>query len=403
MAKQAEHLRPVNLKLASRHQREQAYRKFLMIGAVAFLGLALLVVAGGIYDQYVAKPRRPVATVGGAPIRLDTYQRTVRYQRAYYRSALDNIDARMKALNTTDANQNMLLQYYSQQSQQMQSALMNLGSGALEELIDEQIIRQESARRGLTVSAEELQTAVEQEFGYDRNPPTPAPTQEAAWATATPTVTVPITQTPAPTSTPRPTATPISEADYMASASAFYQRTQQESGFTEQDFRRMIETSLYKEKLDAALAAEAPTSGEQVHARHILVATEEEAQQALARLQAGEAFEALAKELSIDTTNKDQGGDLGWFGRGAMVAPFEEAVFALQPGGVSDIVQTDYGYHIIRLEERDANRPFEGSALEQAQQEAVDAWYADQRSGSSVVRSWDSTMVPADNTKTTTK
>jgi len=72
----------------------------------------------------------------------------------------------------------------------------------------------------------------------------------------------------------------------------------------------------------------------------------------LRRARAGESFDALAKEYSSDPGSKDKGGDLGWFGRGRMVKPFEDAAFALQPGQISDIVQTQFGYHIIKLDER---------------------------------------------------
>ena len=90
---------------------------------------------------------------------------------------------------------------------------------------------------------------------------------------------------------------------------------------------------------------------EQVHASHILVATEQLARQLLDELEAGGDFAALAQEHSTDTGSGSRGGDLGWFERGRMVAPFDEAAFSLPVGELSDIVQTQYGYHIIWVTE----------------------------------------------------
>lgn len=259
---------------------------------------------------------------------------------------------------------------------------MSVSTAVLEELIDEQIVRHECARRGITATADEVQKRLEEQFGYDRNPPTPEPTPITA--------TVPITVTPTPTQAP------MTEEEFLKQSREFFERIQQETGFTEQDFRRLVETSILREKLEAALKAEAPTTGEQVHARHILVKTREEAEQVLARLKAGEPFEALAKEFSTDESNKENGGDLGWFGRGVMVKAFEEAAFALQPGEISDIVETSFGFHIIRVDERDPNRPLEGVALQQAQEKAVEDWFNARRTAPDVVRSWDSSMIPAE-------
>ena len=91
---------------------------------------------------------------------------------------------------------------------------------------------------------------------------------------------------------------------------------------------------------------------EQVRASHILLETREEAEAVLAELKQGADFAALAKERSIDPGSKESGGDLDYFTRGMMTEAFEEAAFSLNTGELSDIVETPYGFHIIKLTDR---------------------------------------------------
>jgi peptidyl-prolyl cis-trans isomerase C len=95
---------------------------------------------------------------------------------------------------------------------------------------------------------------------------------------------------------------------------------------------------------------------QEVHARHILVETKEEAEEVIKRLKNGEDFAKVADEKSKDTNAK--GGDLGFFTRGQMLKPFEDAAFALEPGQISEPVQTQFGWHVIKVEEkRDQSLP----------------------------------------------
>jgi parvulin-like peptidyl-prolyl isomerase len=187
----------------------------------------------------------------------------------------------------------------------------------------------------------------------------------------------------------------MTEGEFRTQTETFFETIEEETGFTEADFRALVESSLLQEKVEAALKAEMPTVAEQVHARHILVATEEEALAAIERLNAGEDFAALATELSTDTASGAEGGDLGWFGRGQMVAAFEDVAFSLEPGQRSDPVASEFGYHIIEVLERDDARALEGDALTAFQSEQLEAWYS-AREAADVARYWTADMVPAD-------
>ena len=107
------------------------------------------------------------------------------------------------------------------------------------------------------------------------------------------------------------------------------------------------------------------------HARHILVANKEQAEQIIKKLKGGAKFEDLAKAQSTDTGSKDNGGDLGWFTTSRMVKPFADAVKGLKKGEVTpEPVQTQYGWHVIQLEDtREAAPP----PFEQVKPQLTDA------------------------------
>lgn len=112
----------------------------------------------------------------------------------------------------------------------------------------------------------------------------------------------------------------------------------------------IAETAITPELLEEAYQerfADAPEVPE-FRASHLLVETEEEANAAKAQLDAGEAFAEVAAAVSTDVTGAN-GGDLGWFGEGAMVPEFETAVMSLEVGGVSDPFETQFGWHIVTL------------------------------------------------------
>ena len=160
----------------------------------------------------------------------------------------------------------------------------------------------------------------------------------------------------------------------------------QDEGFTEESFRRHIERMIAAKRYLDGIRLETSdvrdaelkryyhdnehrlTLPEQVRVRHILLtwkplgtqddraAIRKQMQPILERARSGEAFAALAEEFSDDSATKNNGGDTGFFRRGEMVPAFEEVAFALQPGEISDPVETPFGVHVIRLEERHESR-----------------------------------------------
>jgi parvulin-like peptidyl-prolyl isomerase len=126
-------------------------------------------------------------------------------------------------------------------------------------------------------------------------------------------------------------------------------------------------------------------SAEQVHARHILVGTQELADKLYADLQADpDSFAQLAQENSIDTGTAPNGGDLGWFTRGVMVEPFEQVAFELAPDAISEPVQTQFGWHIIQVLDHQDDRALTDEQIQQTIQAETDRWLADERENASI-------------------
>ena len=156
----------------------------------------------------------------------------------------------------------------------------------------------------------------------------------------------------------------------------------------------LVTVDLLREKLLKQVGDQMPTTGERVRARHILVsvpqdASAEDQQLALAkaisitqRLNSGEDFATLAQQFSDDTGSATQGGDLGFFGRGQMVKEFEDAAFSLPIGQISEPIKSQFGYHIIQVEEKDNGDP------------DINAWVQDQKAAAQIKRSLTASRLP---------
>jgi peptidyl-prolyl cis-trans isomerase C len=163
-----------------------------------------------------------------------------------------------------------------------------------------------------------------------------------------------------------------------------------------EDYEQLVAApALAKQKVQDALAAKIGQSAAQIRAAHILVPTREAAEAARERVTTGgEDFGTVAREVSIDSSTAANGGELGWFTRQEMVAPFADAAFSLPAGQISEPIQTVYGWHIIHVEETDPNRPLTDAQISRLKQAAIDQWLDEQRSALKVSSSLPPTPTP---------
>ena len=366
-----------------RERRQVRLIKYVSIGVVVIVAL---IIAYGYLDLTYFQAREPVAVVNGEKITTKEFQARVIMQRNQL------------------LNQYMQYTQYQQfgidvttQLDQIQSALdapTTVGQQVIDLLIGEALIRQEAARRGITVTSEEVENFKQEQFNYYPNgtpSPTVTPTQvvvtyptlspeQLDLVTVTPVVTQEPTATPLPTATPDLISTPTATAVPSLTATPYtlegYQARFDEAqqsvldvGLSKAQYNQLFETELLRLKLFDEVTADVPTQEEQIWARHILVQDEETANNVIERLNNGEDFATLAMELSQDTGSGAEGGDLGWFGKGRMVPEFEAAAFNLKVGEISKPIQSDFGWHIIQLLGR-TTVPMTASAIDSARQTA---------------------------------
>ena len=148
-----------------------------------------------------------------------------------------------------------------------------------------------------------------------------------------------------------------------------------EEGLTLDEARLRLKKDMIASRVANQVTNSVPTRAEHVNARHIIVHTEEEGQQILNQIRAGADFAALAQAYSQDAFTRDRGGDLGYFPRGILTSPeVENAAFSLQPGQVSDLIQSNQGYHIVQVVDRVADMEINAVNLKLLKDNALDQW-----------------------------
>jgi len=415
--------KPANLtkKHLARMERERIQRRWIIIGVTVIGVLVIGLIAFGIIQQTVIQPNQPVAEINGEKISTNEFQRQAKISRYFLiQNAVQTYQFAQQFNDPQFSSQ------FVSQLQQIQSQLTPslLGQQVLDYLEEDRLIRQEAVRRGIAVADEEVDQSFKAWFDYyPDGTPTPTATFEirptstlssqqktlvppTSTPTATPeiTATVPVSGTPevivtpsveltptasgliTPTVTPfpTPTATAYTEEAFNEQSASLLSDLKEAAGLDEQDFREAFIAQQFRQKLLDQVTADLKPEQEQVWARHILVEDEQTAKDLYAKVQAGEDFCTLAAANSTDTSNKDNCGDLNWFGSGAMVKEFEDAAFALEIGEVSQPVQSQFGWHIIQALGHE-NRSLTGDEFEQLRQTKFEEFLTQLREQATIV------------------
>ncbi|MEW6231132.1 MAG: peptidylprolyl isomerase [Chloroflexota bacterium] len=353
---------PMTKKQLSRWQKEQRQELLAKVFVAVVVALLIGVLGFGYFREFVAKPNEAILSVNGTAISLGTYAKILTYRRWELTLQMARLQELVGRYAGDDPEYAMMRQLVTQQLQQVQGQLYLVNTQLPDELIVNELIRQEARHRNIAVGTEEVTKEI-----TDRFQPTPAE--------------------PVTTTTGTPTPTPIPANKWQEN----YKNYLADARISDSEYRQWnVEPLLYRDKLREAMGATIPKVAEQVRARHILMKEEDKAKEVLAKLQSGASFEALAKEYSTDESNKDKGGDLGWFPRGHMVPEFESAAFSLAPGQLSQVISTTFGFHIIKLDEKDPNHPLADEDWESMKDQAFAQWLDQQMKSPQVKRYLDS-------------
>ena len=363
----------------SRHERETEIQRLVLLGTAIAVGVAVVILLIAIVSDILIVPNQTVATVNGQNISVAQFRTRAKIERALLIEQLNNAISLYQSFGATADQISQAItsqQPYATWFGQLQVA-DQLGNSVLNTMVDDELVRQKAAELGITVTDADIDAQINRYIGYDPETagleptatpsPTASPTplvsptpSNTPAPTATPTE-VPTDQpsptpslTPAPSSTPTATPNPTERAQNATDLkNSFFTNVRNMTGVSDGDIRDYFRTLALREKVRDAVITDVGDTAPYVHARHILVGTEAEANNVLAALQNGELFSSLAEAVSTDQQSAANGGELGWSAVSGFVEPFSDAVATAEIGALVGPVQTEFGFHIIQVRARE--------------------------------------------------
>jgi parvulin-like peptidyl-prolyl isomerase len=328
----------------SHREREAVKERIALLAGIALAVIIAGLVGWGLLQDNVLGPgqardanNKPVAQIGSATITTGFFQRFEQFRSNQLASQLTQFQQQQQQLNANPKQNAAQIAQVSAQISSLQQSQGTISQASLQLLLDDQTMLQRARTMGVSAS-------------------------------------------------PKAVNDQIVIAEKNAGGKLHFQQFLKTSNLSYDEFKMLVSGDILRAGLSKKLAAAVNPYEIKVRASHILVAPKQKAlaQKLLSEAKAGSNFAALARKYTIDTGSKVKGGDLGYFGHGTMVAPFDKAAFSMKVGEVR-LVQSQYGWHVIKLTGR-RRMHMTSQELQTAQSSALQSWLAKQQGNLHVQR-----------------
>ena len=388
MAKQSETRQPaakqaaaptLTKKQIARSRKETRQLRIIWTIVAAFGVVILAVLLFALIRELIVVPNAAVAVVDGAKISIKDYEDLLTYRRYSLHNAIGSLQYQQSLVDSTTEEGQFLSSYYGQQVEQYQAYLSYASDSALNELIEDAIIQKRAQEAGLSVSLDETRKSIRSDVESSL-------AAQASSITTTQTISGP---TPVPTSIPAVTIDETLQT-YLTNM-----------GLSASSFERLVQRSLLRTKVSDLLASQVLSTGLMIHVQLIQTDTQEVADTAMQRLQAGEDFATVAKEVSGESQVQENGGDLGWLAVDQLTSSYgadlANAVTSQEMGTLA-VVESNSKFYVVRVVERNENGTLPDSVISNRKSSALTEWLAAQTEalGDKIQRVLQPSQIPPD-------
>jgi len=361
----------------SRKETRQLRIIWSVVAALGVVILAVLVFA--LIQELVVVPNKAVAVVDGTKVSVNDYEDLLTYRRYSLHNAIASLEYQLTLLDTSTEEGQFLSSYYGQQVEQYQAYLGYASDSALDEMIEDALIQKKAKEAGLSVTLDEARESIRADVESSL-------ASQASSITTTETISEP---TPVPTSIPAATIDETLQA-YLTNM-----------GLSASSFERLVQRNLLRTKVSDLLASQVVSTGLMIHVQLIVTDTQEVADTTKQRIEAGEDFATMAKEVSGESQVQENGGDLGWLAVDQLTSSYGADLAnaaTSQELGTLTVVESNGQFYVLRVVERNENGTLPDSVISSRKSSALTDWLAAQTEalGDKIRRLLQSSQIPPD-------